>query len=1023
MFGHLQIKSAYSFQESTILIKDLVQYAKTKHIQALALTDDDNMYGAYEFYEACQKASIKPILGVNASIRINDDITHLMLYARDDIGYKDLVRIVSDINLDEKKSITLKALSNYRDHLYIVSNEYEDRLIENAQKREETLLTHAQIEEPVLKYMRIMKQLFGTHYYIMITENGINGHSLRNKTLIKDAKFLDIPCIWGNDVRYLHSHDAFTLDLLQASKKGETLDKNHEPLTQERYLKTEKEIRELFQYYPDILKNTEEFIENCYGSIQKTKNGLPHFDSPHQDSGGYLRHLCIKGLKQRFKNQIILDSYKERLLYELKTIHTMGYDDYFLIVFDYVQYAKKHHILVGPGRGSAAGSLVAYCLGITNIDPLKYDLLFERFLNPERISMPDIDVDFQDDRRDEVIQYVCHKYGQDHVAQIVAFSTYGPRVAIKDLGKVMGIPLPRLEMIAKMIPTDPKHRKSITEVYSTSASFQDMILKDPVLSRLIGPMSLVEYLPRNITMHAAGVVLSYEPLRDVVPLVKGPSDMVMSQYSKDYIEKTGLLKMDFLGLKNLTMIDYIVKDIERDLQKPISINQIPLDDERTYHLIAHGDTTGVFQLESSGMRSLLMKMQPHCFDDIVAAVALYRPGPMENIPRYLEGRRHRDHITYPVKELKPILESTYGTIIYQEQIMQIAQTIAGFSLGRADVLRKAVSKKDESMMAGMKEEFLEGALKKGYDKKIALELYQMIEKFANYGFNKSHSVAYGFMAYQLAYLKANYPLYFFAAILSNESGSISSKIRVIEESKRYGVKILPPSINASYSRFVVENGGIRYALVSIKNVGTAGYKLIAKEREKGLFKDIYDFLGRMSSTRLTSKMLESLIDAGAFDEFNSNRAYLRKNISLMMEYVSLGVDEKPVFEDVRENKYERLEREREVLGLYVSTHPIVYVKQKLKHPVVNLVDVNRYVNRVIPVVCSLGNIRAIVDKKGRDMAFIEGHDETGQEEFVCFSNQYERYRNLLERGKIVEMNVRVQYRDRLSLIIQQIKEL
>ena len=397
MFGHLQIKSAYSFQESTILIQSLIDNAKSKHIQALALTDDNNMYGAYEFYEACTKASIKPILGVNASIMFNDDLIHLLLYARDDVGYKDLVRIVSDINLNEKKAITLKALSNYRDHLYIVSHEYEDRLIEQEATSKEDLLTHAQTERPVMSFMKTMKSLFGASYRVMIVEDGIKGHSLRNQTLIKYAQFLDIPCIWGNDVRYLHSHDAFTLDLLQASKKGEVLNKNHEPLTTDRYLKSEKEIREIFGRYPDIIKNTEEIIDNCYGSIQKAENGLPHYKTPTGDSGAYLRHLCIKGLKQRFKNQPITDDYKDRLLYELKTIHTMGYDDYFLIVFDYVQYAKKHGILVGPGRGSAAGSLVAYCLGITNIDPLKYDLLFERFLNPERVSMPDIDVDFQDD--------------------------------------------------------------------------------------------------------------------------------------------------------------------------------------------------------------------------------------------------------------------------------------------------------------------------------------------------------------------------------------------------------------------------------------------------------------------------------------------------------------------------------------------------------------------------------------------------------------------------------------------------
>ena len=1027
-FAHLHVHTEYSLLDGSNKIKEYVARVKELGMNSAAITDHGVMFGVIDFYRAAKEAGIKPILGCEVYVApgsrldkeagTNEDrYYHLVLLAENNIGYANLVKIVSKGFVEGyyyKPRVDLELLEEYHEGIIALSACLAGEVQRN--------LARSMYEEAKRAAERYEKIFGKDHFYLELQDHGIPEQGMVNQQLLRLSQDTGIELVATNDVHYTFAEDEKPHDILLCIQTGKKLDDENRMRYEggQYYVKSPEEMAALFPYALQALENTQKIADRCEVEIEFGVTKLPRYDVPEgYTSWEYLNKLCFEGLERRYAP--VTEELKKRLDYELGVIQKMGYVDYFLIVWDFIKYARDHEIMVGPGRGSAAGSIVSYTLGITDIDPIKYQLLFERFLNPERVSMPDIDVDFQDDRRDEVIQYVCDKYGHDHVAQIVAFSTYGPRVAIKDLGKVMGIPLPRLEMIAKMIPTAPKHRKSITEVYSTSASFQDMIQKDPVLSRLIAPMSLVEYLPRNITMHAAGVVLSYEPLRDVVPLVIGPSDMIMSQYSKDYIEKTGLLKMDFLGLKNLTMIDYIMKDIERRLGKTFSINSIPLNDARTYHLISRGDTTGVFQLESSGMRSLLMKMKPDHFDDIVAAVALYRPGPMENIPLYLEGRKNKNNITYLVKELEPILKSTYGIMIYQEQIMQIAQVIAGFSLGRADILRKAVSKKDESMMAGMKEEFLQGAIKKGFDEKIAFKLYQMIEKFANYGFNKSHSVAYGYMAYQLAYLKANYPLYFFAAILSNESGSASSKMRIIEESKRYGVKILPPSINYSYSRFVVEEGGIRYSLVSIKNVGAAGYKMILKEREKGLFKDMYDFLARIPS--LSSKMLESLIDAGAFDEFNKNRAYLRKNISLMLEYIQLGVDEKPIFEEVRENKYERLEREREVLGLYVSTHPIVYVKQKIKHPLVNLVDVENYMDRNILVVCSISSVRAIVDKKGREMAFIEGQDETGQVEFVCFSNQYERFKNILERGKIVEMNVRVQYRDRLSLIINQVKEL
>lgn len=1017
MFGHLQVKSAYSFQSSTILIKDLVALAASKQIDALALCDQDNMFGAFEFYEACQSAGIKPIFGVEATVKIEDEKYPFTLLAQDDVGYFDLVRIVSDINTNEDRCLTMEGLAVYKEHLFIISASREgiiQRLIEK------------EMETEAEKYLRLFKETFKDYYYVMIQDHGLAMQKTMNERLIALAKYVGVKVLCSNDVCYLKPQDAIAVDLMQASSEDRVLDAKYQPLTNQRYLKNRGEMENLFP--PDILANTEEVLNRCKASIPHDAKNLPNYPTPkNAPKQDYLRSLCVVGLKKRFKGKEIPEKYKERLTYELKVIHSMGFDDYFLIVWDYVRFAKINHILVGPGRGSAAGSLVAYVLGITNVDPLAFDLLFERFLNPERVSMPDIDIDFQDDRRDEVVQYVISKYGQDHVAQIVTFSTYGPRVAIKDIGKVMGLPLPRLEMIAKMVPTGYKNKKTITQMYETSASFQSQINQNPILRSLIAPMSLIEHLPRNISMHAAGVVLSTKPLREIVPLVIGPSEMIMSQYSKDYIEKAGLLKMDFLGLKNLTMISYILKDIEDDLGIEIKPNDLPLDDAKTYQMLSRADTFGVFQLESTGMRSLLRRMKPYCFNDIVDAIALYRPGPMENIPLYLERRGHGEKIDFIVPELKDILSSTSGIIIYQEQIMQIATVVANFSLGKADVLRKGVSKKNSETLNKMKEEFIQGAIENHYTKEKAEEIYALIEKFANYGFNKSHSVAYAYVAYQLAYLKANYPLYFFASILSNEGASTTTKLHCIEESKHYNVAILSPSVNASQGRFTVEQGSIRYSLLSIKNVGFAGYQMIIEERKKGKFKDMYDFLGRMESSRLSSKMIESLIDAGAFDEFETNRAFLKANLETMNEYVHLrntiGVDEPPILKDVKENRYRKLEDEKEVLGIYLSTHPIVFIKEKLPGKVINLSDVEEYQNREIPVVMTITKVKTIVDKRGNEMAFVEGNDETSNRECICFSSQYGSFKSSLERGNTVLMNVRVQVKDQVSLIINNVREI
>lgn len=1013
MFGHLQVYSGYSFQQSTILIKDLVLAAKEKHLDALALTDKNNMFGAMEFSEACLQNGIKPILGMEASVLIDGQIYPFILLAIDDQGYFDLVHICCEVNLSSDRAIALDQLALYHEHLYVISG-LEDGIVERHVAKE--------MEDEAIKYMRLFQKLFHDHYYIMLQNHHLKMQEKGNERMMSLARYVKVKVICSNEVRYLKKQDALAVDLLQASAQGITLDAQYQPLTQEKYLKDEKEMERLFP--PEIIEETRYVCTTCKATIPLNEKYLPTYPVPHQGKAvDYLRSLCHVGLKKRFQNQEIPVTYQKRLLYELKIIHEMGFDDYFLIVWDYVRWAKVQKIQVGPGRGSAAGSLVAYVLGITNIDPLRYDLLFERFLNPERVSMPDIDIDFQDDRRDEVIRYVIDKYGKDHAAQIVTFNTYGPRVAMKEMGKVMGVPLPRLELIAKMIPTSPKNKKTITQMYQSSAQFQSLINQDQRLKKIVGATSIIEHLPRNISTHAAGVILSKRILHEVVPLVVGPTSTLMCQYSKDYIETAGFLKMDFLALKNLTMLDYICKDIEHNQKIKIVLNEMPLDDQKTYRLISKADTFGVFQLESYGMRHLLRQMKPYCFDDIVAAIALFRPGPMENIPTYLKRRSHQEKVVYPLKELEPILKSTYGIMVYQEQMMQVAQKMAGFSLAKADILRKATSKKETELMHSMKEEFIAGCLKNGFSQEKAQEVFGLIEKFADYGFNKSHSVAYAYVAYQLAYLKANYPLYFFASILSNELSSENTKVHYIQECKAYHVRILPPSVNHSQARFMVEEGHIRYSLLAIKNVGYAGYKAIIEERQKGLFKDIYDFMMRMENSHLSKKMLESLVDAGALDEFGLSRQTILKNLDAIRDYghlkENLGIEEKPVLTIYQDHLEEKLNREKAVLGVYLSMHPLELKKQKIKVSYVNVSSLDEYVHRTVNVVVQLQRVKNITDRKGQEMCFIEAMDETGSLDGVVFASRYKDIGMMLKKGNICLIQGRVDMKDKLSFIVDK----
>ncbi|GFI40959.1 DNA polymerase III subunit alpha [Thomasclavelia cocleata] len=1016
MLGHLQVYSAYSFQNSTILIEDLCKKASDLHYEALALTDKDNMFGVMEFTRSCQKYGIKPIYGLEASVEIDHEIYPLLLLAKDTIGYFNLVKITSIISLSDNKAITLENLSLYQEHLFVLSA-CKEGIIERLLLKE--------LESEVLKYLRLFKNSF-KFFYVCLQNHGLAMQKKINERLSALALLENILVCVSNEVRYLESKDAYTLELLQAFTKGVTLDINHELITDQLYLKSSYEMESSFD--KKYIENTNYIVTMCNVTIPTHQMHLPKYPIPKNgNTSEYLCQLCIVGLKKRFKGENVDPKYLKRLKKELDVITKMGFDDYFLIVFDYVRYAKVNKILVGPGRGSAAGSLVAYVLGITNVDPLKYDLLFERFLNEERISLPDIDIDFQDDRRDEIVEYVTNKYGQEHVAQIVTFSTYGPKVAIKDLGKVLGVPLPKLELLAKNIPTSYKNRKSAKEVFETSYNFQSMVNKDPALRKIMPAVFMVEKLPRNISTHAAGVVLSSEPLDQIVPLVRGPNEGIITQYSKDYIEEVGLLKMDFLGLKNLTIIDYIIKDIEKNYQIKININEIDLHNKKTYQMISRGDTFGIFQLESPGMKNLLIKMQCDCLDDVIAAIALFRPGAMANIPSYIARKKGQEAITYPLECLKPILESTYGIIIYQEQVMQVARKVAGFSLAKADILRKAMSKKTASLMASMKTDFTNGGIANGFSEEETVKIFNLIEKFANYGFNKSHSVAYGYVAYWLAYLKANYPLEFFSALLSNEQGSDSSKINCIQEGKKYGVKLLPPSINYSIDRFKVEDGNIRFSLLAIKNVGYAGYKAIIEERKKGLFKDIFDFISRMETSKLNSKMIDSLIMAGAFDEFKLNRSTIKENLHKIIEYAklknSIGIEEPPILTIVKDNRIKVLEEEKLVLGVYLSMHPIALIKRNFDQRIINISELQNYINRPVQVIMALSRVKVIVDKKGEEMCFIEGYDETGNVDGVVFASSFQVLKRILIRGEIYLIEGKVNFRDKLSLVINQAKNI
>lgn len=1015
-FVHLHVYSSYSLLSSTAGIEQLVKNAKMKGFSAVALTDYNVMYGTFAFYKECMKQGIKPIVGLTVDVMsvLEEEKSYpLVLLAKNQAGYRNLLKISSAVQTKAKEGLPVKWLKAYSGGLIAFTPGLRGEI--------ETNILRGNKEKALLCTERLKETFEEDSFFLAIQNHGLNEELQVMEEMVRISGKTGIGLIATNEVYYLEKEDSFAHECLLAIKHGKKLqDENREKLkNDEYYLKTASEMTDLFSAFPDALENTLKIAEQCRVELDMGKLNLPAYPVPDGlTADEFLEQLCRHGFRQRY-GMDAPESYKERLSYELSVIKKMKFSDYFLIVWDFMRFAREKGILTGPGRGSAAGSLVAYCLFITDVDPMKHGLLFERFLNPERITMPDIDIDFPDNKRDDIIRYVVNKYGRHHVAQIITFGTLAARAVLRDVGRAFGLNAKEQDYLAKLVPS----RLGITlrEAYKESEGLRKYVAESPLNKKLFETACKLEGLPRHTSIHAAGVVISAEPLVHSVPIQEGHDDIFLTQYSMEHLEDAGLLKMDFLGLRNLTLIENIIESIYKHTGRKIDIKGIPLDDKKTYQLLSAGETTGVFQLESEGMRSVLKRLKPGRFEDIVAVNALYRPGPMENIPVFIRRKHGLEKVIYPHPALKPILENTYGVIVYQEQIMQIASTMAGFTLGEADLLRRAVGKKQKEILDKEREHFVAGSVKKGFDRKTANEIYDLIVKFANYGFNRSHAVAYSFIAYQLAYLKAHYPLYFMSCLLTSVIGNEKKIAEYIRELKEMGYSILPPSINKSGYGFLVENNQIRYSLAAIKGVGIAALREIFKARKSGNFQDLFDFCLRVPIKSVNRKTIEALVYSGSFDEFGVDRAVLLASIDVAVDHAQLvkpdGVDQgdllfdlKPKYVEVEPLSIEnKLRFEKEVLGFYLSAHPVSafaeYFPRMGVRPLDRLKD-----SRFEKTAALIADIRKIRTRKGEAMAFLTLSDQSGEMDGVVFPKVYKRIMVLLQKGNILVFEGRVDVR-------------
>lgn len=1043
-FTHLHVHTEYSLLDGSSKIKELVARVKELGMDSIAITDHGVMYGVIDFYRAAKEAGIKPIIGCEIyvapgsrfdreSVKGEDRYYHMVLLAKNDLGYHNLMKIVSrgfTEGFYYKPRVDYEVLEQFHEGIIALSACLAGEI--------PSLIRKGQYEEAkktALKY----RDLFGEDsFYLELQDHGLSEQRDVNNSLLRMSKETGIPLVVTNDIHYIYDTDAQAHDILLCIQTGKKLaDENRMRYEGGQYFcKSEEEMKRLFPYAREAIENTHKIADMCNVEIVFGEQKVPKFDVPGGgDAFLYLKQLCEEGIVKRYENPG--KELYDRLYYELNTIKNMGYVDYFLIVWDFIHYARQHDIAVGPGRGSAAGSLVSYCLTITNIDPIRYNLLFERFLNPERVSMPDIDIDFCFERRQEVIDYVVEKYGKEKVVQIITFGTMAAKAVLRDVGRVMDIPYAQVDAVAKMVPNDL--HITLDKALSMNPDLRKVYETDDQMHHMIDMAKRLEGLPRHSSMHAAGVVIGQEAIDEYVPLSRGSDDAITTQFTMTTIEELGLLKMDFLGLRTLTVIQDAVHLIEKDTGKVIEIEKIDYNDKNVYEMLSQAKTEGVFQLESAGMKSFMRELQPESLEDVIAGISLYRPGPMDFIPKYIKGKNDKASIRYDCPELEKILAPTYGCIVYQEQVMQIVMELAGYTLGRSDLVRRAMSKKKADVMLkerqnfvyGNEEEGIDGCIKRGIPEHVANHIYDEMIDFAKYAFNKSHAAAYAVVAYQTAYLKYYYPVEYMAALLTSVLNNPHKIIEYIYTCRQMGIEILPPSVNEGESGFSVSGGKIRYGLSAIKSLGKPVIESIVTERRAhGPYKSLMDLAERLTSKEMNKRTLENLIKSGALDEFGYTRkqqmqAYAgilneanRQRKEAMTGQMSLmdflEEEEKKEFEvkypDVGEySKEELLAFEKEVLGVYISGHPLEdYIGLIEKNTTASSLDflIDEETQRAKVrdgLTYTIGGMVAgktvKLTKNNQNMAFLSLEDLFGTVEVIIFPRDYTRYREYLEEDQ------------------------
>jgi DNA polymerase-3 subunit alpha len=1045
-FVHLHVHTQYSLLDGACRLDRLIDKAQEFKLPALGITDHGNLFGVIKFYELCLERGIKPIIGcevyVAESSRFKKDYKssedsnyHLLLLAKDKLGYQNLVQLVSLGNLEGfyyKPRVDLELLQRYHEGLIALSACLKGEIPSSILKD--------QINE-AYKKADSYQQIFGKgNFYLEVMDNGLKDQEIVNRYLLKISQDLGIPLVATNDVHYVNRDEAFAHEVLLCLQTQTTLlDANRLKFGSDTfYLRSPSEMKSLFGHLPQVIKNTLEITQKCNLTLDFSHVHLPKFPLPQgeTDENEYLRKLVFSNLNKRYPqpSQQVID----RLEYELGVIKNTGFSSYFLIIWDLVKFAKEKGIPVGPGRGSATGSIVSYILGITDIDPLAYGLLFERFLNPERVSMPDIDIDFCYERRSRLLDYVGIRYGKDCVAQIITFGTLLARAVVRDVGRVMGLSYSEVDRIAKMIPHTVGHSICLKEALEENLDLKASYNSDSRIKRLIDTATKLEGLSRHASTHAAGVVISDKPLIERIPLARGSEAEVVTGFDMESLERIGLLKMDFLGLKTLTVIKETLEIIKRTRNLELDIESIPLDDKKTFSLLCQGRTIGVFQLESRGMRDILKKLAPTEFRDLIAVLALYRPGPLASglVSDFIERKQGKKPVSYLHPKMEPILKETYGIILYQEQTMQIASQLAGFSLAQADLLRKAIGKKIPEIMEEQRALFVGGCKKNNIPQEVAAKIFNLIDYFSGYGFNKSHSTAYALISYRTAYLKANFGVEFMAALLTSERTNTDKVVEYINEAKRMGIKVLPPDINTSFANFTVtEEGSIRFGLLAIKNVGGAALESIIRVRKEGKFSDFFDFCSRVDSRTVNRKVIESLIKSGAMDSLGLRRAQmialLDRVLDKNLKKTKRDTNQIFLFEETGPHREEIpdisewpqqqiLYFEKTLLGMYVSSHPLDYYIDLGRHLKVKEIEslYEEEVKDEVTLLAVIDKVKILTTRRERGrMAILKVEDRTATVEVFVFPNVYEASAACLQESKIVVIRGKVESKERVPKLI------